>query len=86
MVNMQITNSAVGSLYRQIKSPLVDEHAFPLTGFVRDSAHVTFRGSGGIMSTARPELPYPCNSRAKYRDETSWRRKSCNVTVCNHWV
>ena len=36
---MQITNSVVcdtskGSLYKQIKPPLVGEHAFPLTRFV----------------------------------------------------
>ena len=35
-------------------------------------------GSGGIMSTARPELPYPCVSQAKSRDETSRRGKSCD--------
>ena len=23
---------------------------------------VTFGGSGGIMTTARPELPYPCSN------------------------
>ena len=55
----------------EIKPPLVGEHAFPLTGFVCVSAHVTFGGSGGIRSTARPELPYPCVSQAKSRDETS---------------
>ena len=43
---MQITNSVVcdageGGIYKQIKPPLVDEHAFPLTGFVCRSAHVT---------------------------------------------
>ena len=43
---MQITNSVVcdtskGSIYKQIKPPLVDEHAYPLTGFVCWSAHVT---------------------------------------------
>ena len=45
---MQITNSVVcdtskGSLhvYKQIKPSLVDEHAFPLTGFVCESAYVT---------------------------------------------
>ena len=63
---MQITDSVVcdtskGSLYKQIKPPLVGEHAFPLTGFVCQKAHVTFGDSGGIRSTARPELPYPCN-------------------------
>ena len=73
---MQITNSVVcgtsnGCIYKQIKPPLVGEHAFPLTGFVCMAAHVTFGGSGGIMTTARPELPYPCVSQAKSRDETS---------------
>ena len=53
--------------------PLVGEHAFPLMGFVCWSVHVTFGGSGGIRSTARPELPYPCVSQAKSRDETSRR-------------
>ena len=77
---MQITNSVVcgmskGCIYKQIKPPLVDEHAFPLTGFVCMEAHVTFGGSGGIRSTARPELPYPCVSQAKARDETSRRGK-----------
>ena len=77
---MQITNSVVCGkgkccIHKQIKPPLVGEHAFPLTGFVCRSAHVTFGGSGGIMSTARPELPYPCVSQAKSRDETSRRGK-----------
>ena len=75
---MQITNSVVcdtskGIIYKQIKPPLVGEHAFPLTGFVCRSAHVTFGGSGGIRSTATPELPYPCYPQAKSRDETSRR-------------
>ena len=64
---MQITNSVVcdaskGCIYEQIKPLLVGEHAFPLTGFVCRSAHITFGGSGGIMTTARPKLPYPCVS------------------------
>ena len=63
---MQITNSEVCDqvnvgLYKQFKTPLLGEHAFPLTGFVCKEAHVTFGGSGGTMSTARPKLPYPCN-------------------------
>ena len=62
-------------LYKQIKPPLVGEHAFPLMGFVCKSAHVTFGGSGGIMSTARPKLSYPGSSQAKSRDETFRRRK-----------
>ena len=77
---MQITNSVVcdaskGCLYKQIKPPLVGEHAFPLTGFVCMAAHVTFGGSGGIWSTARLELPYPCNSQAKSWVETYRRGK-----------
>ena len=43
---MQITNSVVcgtskGCIYKQIKPPLMGEHAFPLTGFVCKEAHVT---------------------------------------------
>ena len=54
---MQITNSVVcgrskGCIYKQIKPPLVGEHAFPLSGFVCKEARVTFGGSGGIMTTA----------------------------------
>ena len=38
-IDMQITNPVVcgrskGCIYKQIKPPLVGEHAFPLTGFV----------------------------------------------------
>ena len=77
---MQITNSVVCDASKslhilQIKSHLVGEHAFPLTGFVCRSAHVTFGGNGGIITTARPELPYPCVSQAKSWDETSRRGK-----------
>ena len=36
---------------------------------------VTFGGSGGIMITARTELPYPCSPQAKTRDESSRRGK-----------
>ena len=57
--------------YKQIKPPLVGEYAFPLVGFVFKTANVTFGGSGGIMSTARLELPYTCNSQAKSRDESN---------------
>ena len=34
------------------------------------SAHVTIGGSGGMMSTAGLELPYPRVSQAKFQDET----------------
>ena len=38
---------------------IIFEHAFPLTGFAVALArpYVTFGGSGGIMTTARTELP-----------------------------
>ena len=60
---MQITNSIVcdtskgGIYYKQIKPPLVVEHAYPLTEFVCEMARIRFGGSGDIMSTARQELP-----------------------------
>ena len=45
-IDLQITNSvvcdaSVGSIYKQIEPSLVVEHAFPLTGFVSETAHVT---------------------------------------------
>ena len=42
-------------------------------------AHVTNGGSGGMMSTAGLEFPYPRVSQAKFRDETSRRGKRCKV-------
>ena len=72
----------VKAAYKQIKPPLVGEYAFPLVGFVFKTANVIFGGSGGIMSTARLELPYTCNSQAKSLDETS--RWGSNLTVCSH--
>ena len=36
---------------------------------------VTFGGSGGIMTTARPGLLYICSPQAKTRDESSRRGK-----------
>ena len=50
------------------------------------SADVTNGGSGGMMSTAGLELPYPRVSQAKFLDETSRRGKLCNVCetlICN---
>ena len=41
---------------------------------------LTFGGSGGIMTTARPELPYPCNSQAK--SGTKLLSGGSNVTGC----
>ena len=49
-----------------------DELAFHRRGLcVSGSAHVTNGGSGGMMSTAGLQLPYPQVSQAKFRDETS---------------
>ena len=84
---MQITNLVVcdtskGSLYKQIKPPLVGEHGFPLTGFVLRVGSVTIGGSGGIMLTARPELPFLCYFQAKSRVQTS-RRGRYAVTDIN---
>ena len=42
-------------------------------------AHVTNGGSGGMMSAAGLDLPYPWVSQAKFRDETFRRRKYCYV-------
>ena len=39
---------------------------------------VTFGGSGGMMTTTRPGLPYPCSLQAKTRDESS--RRGSNMT------
>ena len=38
-------------------------------------AHGTNGGSGGMMSTAGLELPYPRVYKAKFRDKTSRRGK-----------
>ena len=65
ITNLEVCDQVIVGLYKQIKQPLVGEHAFPLTGFVCVAAHVTFGGSGGIMTTARQELPYPCNSQSQ---------------------
>ena len=54
------------------------EYAFPLTVLFGWSAHVTFGGSGSIMSTVRLELPYQCIFQAKNRVETFWRGTQCS--------
>ena len=49
-----------GSLYQHNRPTFVDEHTVRLTGFVCESANVTKDGiSGGLKSTARPQLHYP---------------------------
>ena len=39
------------------------------------SVYVTNGGSGGMMSNAGLDLPYPRISQAKFRDETSRKGK-----------
>ena len=73
----------VSYIYKQIKPALVGEHAFPLTGFVCKEAHITFGGSGGIRSTARPELSYPYSSQAKSRGVTSYRHDRREDSQCH---
>ena len=53
-----------------------DELAFHRQGLcVSELVHVTNSSSGGMMSTAGLELPYPRVSPAKFRDETFRRGK-----------
>ena len=60
-----------------------DELAFHRrTLCVSGSAHITNGGSGGMMSAARLELPYPRVSQAKFWDEIS--RRENNVTFVKH--
>ena len=40
-------------------------------GWARLHAYVTFGGSGGMMTTATTELPYPYVSQAKSQTKTS---------------
>ena len=53
--NMQISNSKL--------CEFVGEHAFPSTGFA--VTWLGFRYSIGMMTTARPELPFPCLPRPR---------------------
>ena len=56
----------------------MDEHAFPPIGFAVAWLFVTFGGSGGIMTSAGPELPYPCSSQVKTLSESSLWGKLCD--------
>ena len=51
IIKLVVCDTRKGSLHtcKQIKPPLVGEHAFPLPGFVCKTAQVTICGSGGIM-------------------------------------
>ena len=55
---------------------------FSLMELVGQMTHVTtFGRSLGIMSTARPELPYPCISKTKSRVKKFQRGKLCDYKV-----
>ena len=58
----------------------MDEHAFPPTEFAvaLSLPFITSGGSGGIMTTARPGLPYPCSPQSKTPGQSSPR--GSNVT------
>ena len=58
MTNSVVCGASKGCIYKQIKPPLVGEHAFPLTGFVCWSAHVTlFMKNSGIVMKMRSSSP-----------------------------
>ena len=44
--NLVVCDTGKACIYKQIKPPLVGEHAFPLTGFVCWSVHVTLAQQG----------------------------------------
>ena len=79
--NMQISNSRLCELskcwvYSAVNHPWWMSMLFHRRGFCGlAQPFVTFGGSGGIMTTARPGLPYPCSPQAKTRDESSQRGK-----------
>ena len=59
--NMQIIISVVcdtskGMLYKQIKPHLVGEHAFPLMGFVCQTAHITIHTYGQPETNMLPNF------------------------------
>ena len=67
---MQITTpvvcNAYNSIYKKSTTLCVCEHAFLPTEFLGWLAYASFCGSGGIMSTARPELPCPLFPRPSH--------------------
>ena len=78
---MQITYPAICDTSKgSNKPPLVGEHAFPLTEFVGLMAHATFCGSGGIISTARPEMSHPCTGFYRTQYPASYTHKSLGRT------
>ena len=63
-----VCDTSKGSLYKQIKPPLVVDHAFPLTGFVCETAHIT---------PVADNLIWLCYSLLYFRDhlETGFNRE-----------
>ena len=58
--------------FGNISYPIADKKEY---SFGNRSYPRTFSGSVGMMTTAKTELPYPCVSQAKTRDESSRRGK-----------
>ena len=79
---MQISNSKLCGSSKCIVYCAVNHPWWTTDGVCCGSARlfVIFGGSGGIMTTAKPGLPYPCSPQAKTRDESS--RRGSSVTVC----
>ena len=79
--NMQISNSRLCELskcwvYSAVNHPWWMSMLFHRQSFCGLAwLFVTFGGSGGIMTTARLEFPYPCSPQAKTPDESSRRGK-----------
>ena len=79
--NMQISNSRFCEsskcwVYSTVNHPWWMSMLFHRRGFCGLArSFVTFGGSGGMMTTARQELPNPCSPQAKTREESSRRGK-----------
>ena len=78
--NMQIRNSTLCESSKCWLYSAINHHWWRSKLFHRQVVrlYVTFGGSGVIMTTARPELPYPCVSQAKTRGESSRSWKQCD--------
>ena len=65
---MQKCDASKGCLYKQIKHSYVGEHAFPLTGFLCTTAHVTFDARGGAGGFLFVSCLLMCEQKNKQRE------------------
>ena len=65
---MQKCDASKGCLYKQIKHSYVGEHAFPLTGFLCTTAHVTFGARGGAGGFLLVSCLPMCEQKNKQRE------------------